>query len=103
MMRNALATAAIVVLGLAMPQIGHAQNYRDQNSINIPVPNIGIGNNREQQAQANDQARHCDDLRHRADDLRYRADNAQYRDDARRAEDRLHDVQDQFRRDCGRY
>lgn len=102
MMRNALAAAAVAVLGLAIPPAVHAQNY-GQPSINIPVPNIGIGNNREQQAQANDHGRYCDDLRRRADDLRYRVDNAQYRDDARRAEDRLHDVQDQFRRDCGRY
>lgn len=102
MIRNALAAAAIVAFGSAIPQIGHAQNY-SQPSINIPVPNIGIGNNREQQAQADDHARYCDDLRHRVDDLRYRADHADYRDDARRADDRLHDVQDQFRRDCSRY
>jgi len=101
MMRNALATAAIVALGLAMPQIGHAQNY-DQPSINIPVPNFGIGNNRQQQAQANDHARYCDDLRHRADDLRDRRDHADYRDDARRADDRLRDINDQLRRDCNR-
>ena len=102
MMRNALATAAIVALGLAIPQIGHAQDY-GQPSINIPMPNIGIGNNREQQAQANDRARYCEDLRHRADDLRYRRDNAQYRDDAARVQDRLREVNDQFRRDCNRY
>lgn len=103
MMRNALAAAAIVALGLAIPQMGHAQSS-GQPGITIPMPNLGFGNNnREQQAQAGDHARYCDDLRHRADDLRDRADNAQYRDDARRAEDRLHDVQDQFRRDCGRY
>ena len=107
MMRYALATAAIAVLGLATPQIGYAQNYGQNNGqpgITIPMPNLGFGNNnREQQAQANDHARYCEELRHRVDDLRYRADNAQYRDDARRAEDRLHDVQDQFRRDCNRY
>jgi flagellar motility protein MotE (MotC chaperone) len=103
MMRNALATAAIVALGLAMPQIGHAQSS-GQPGITIPMPNLGFGNNnREQQAQASDRARHCDDLRRRADDLRYRADNADYRDEARRAEDRLRDVNDQIRRDCNRY
>jgi hypothetical protein len=102
MMRNALATAAVVALGLAIPQMGHAQNY-DQPSFNIPVPNVTIGNGREQQAQGNDRARHCEDLRHRADDLRYRRDNAQYRDDAGRAQDRLREVQDQLRRDCNRY
>jgi|SRR5690348_6263691 hypothetical protein len=102
MMRNALATAAIVALGLAIPQMGHAQSS-NQPGITIPMPNLGFGNNREQQAQANDHARYCDDLRRRADDLRYRADNADYRDDARRAEDRLRDVNDQLRRDCNRY
>ena len=107
MMRNALATVAIVALGLAIPQMGHAQNYGENNGqpgITIPMPNLGFGNNnREQQAQGNDRGRYCDDLRHRADDLRYRRDNAQYRDDASRAQDRLRDVQDQLRRDCNRY
>ena len=103
MMRNALATAAVVALGLAMPQIGHAQSS-GQPGITIPMPNLGFGNNnREQQAQASDHARYCEDLRHRSDDLRYRADRAEYRDDARRADDRLRDVNDQLRRDCNRY
>ena len=95
-MKTAVATAALIALGLAVPSLSYAEDF------NIPVPNITIGNGHQQQAEANDRGRYCNDLRRRADDLRWRADHAEYRDDARRAEDRLHEVNDQLWRDCNR-
>ncbi|HWE72947.1 MAG TPA: hypothetical protein VG328_07290 [Stellaceae bacterium] len=101
-MKTAVATAALIALGLAVPSLGHAQGYSNQPSFTIPVPGFNNGANREQQAELNDQYRHCADLRNRADDLRMRVDRAQYRDDAERAQDRLRDVNDQLRHDCSR-